>query len=556
MSFNSLSIKAKFRILFTAILVLLAIMSSYSIVQSHSISTQTDSVDKVLVPNLEQVGEITALFKDVRIATLKYIIATQDERKAVFNFYKSSVEQARAKIKELEKKVPNQEALFDRIEQSIQQFDTIYMQELYPIDAKDIEAMVKIQSNKLVPICTDFDKALTELEKLQEEYSHETMNEMKETVSPVKMSILAAIAIIASGLMMWNLSNYITTRLRKLGAVSKQMAAGDLTVEIEHEGNDEITVLADNIRSLTNCLKETVNNMVENSSTLSDSSIVLKNANITISQASDAVLSQVITVSTAAEEMVSVSGDIAQNCSLAATRSDETHAITQESMELVKHTVDSILQHSQKTQEDAEIIKKLGEQTQKIDGILATIQDIASQTNLLALNAAIEAARAGEHGRGFAVVADEVRALASRTSDSTKVISDMISGVQHDVQKASTSIHQTVNEMETIAHNAEQVQSTLENISAKIDEFNSQIRQIATATEEQTATSQEMSSNMQKINEFAQNMSEQAKGALSSAGGIEDLSLEIMDSTHKFKLNNNDTIGDAKDTVLFNTDKA
>ena len=522
--------------MFSAILILLALISGYSIMQSRSISNQTEKVSTVLVPALEKINAITSNFKDARIATLNAINSTEARRASLVEAYKHHVKTVQENISALKTLLPSQIENLAQIDNHLAEYSAIFLNEIITLPQDQKNKMIQLQQRKLVPIGNNVDKILSDLENKEEEVSNQMMAQMRKDVSPLKISVLAAIAILLTGYFIWTLSSYIERRLKTLGVASEKMASGDLTVEIENEGNDEITKLANNIKSLAQCLKETVSTMVDNSCTLSDSSVVLKNANVTISQASDTVLTQVISVSTAAEEMVSVSGDIAQNCNLAATRSDETHAITTESMDLVKNTVESILRHSQKTQEDAEIIKKLGEQTQKIDGILSTIQDIASQTNLLALNAAIEAARAGEHGRGFAVVADEVRALASRTSDSAKEISEMISGVQNDVQKASTSITQTVSEMETIARNSEQVQNTLENISNKIDEFNSQIRQIATATEEQTATSSEISANIQKISEFTQKMNDQAKGALSSAGGIEDISLEIMDSTRKFKL--------------------
>lgn len=533
---SRLSIATKFKVMFSAILILLALISGYSIMQSRSISNQTEKVSTVLVPALEKINAITSNFKDARIATLNAINSTEARRASLVEAYKHHVKTVQENISALKTLLPSQIENLAQIDNHLAEYSAIFLNEIITLPQDQKNKMIQLQQRKLVPIGNNVDKILFDLENKEEEASNQMMAQMRKDVSPLKISVLAAIAILLTGYFIWTLSSYIERRLKTLGVASEKMASGDLTVEIENEGNDEITKLANNIKSLAQCLKETVSTMVDNSCTLSDSSVVLKNANVTISQASDTVLTQVISVSTAAEEMVSVSGDIAQNCNLAATRSDETHAITTESMDLVKNTVESILRHSQKTQEDAEIIKKLGEQTQKIDGILSTIQDIASQTNLLALNAAIEAARAGEHGRGFAVVADEVRALASRTSDSAKEISEMISGVQNDVQKASTSITQTVSEMETIARNSEQVQNTLENISNKIDEFNSQIRQIATATEEQTATSSEMSANIQKISEFTQKMNDQAKGALSSAGGIEDISLEIMDSTRRFKL--------------------
>ena len=173
-------------------------------------------------------------------------------------------------------------------------------------------------------------------------------------------------------------------------------------------------------------------------------------------------------------------------------------------MDKVRATVARIKEQSVYTREDAEKVIKLAEQSQAIGSIVATIDDIAAQTNLLALNAAIEAARAGEAGRGFAVVADEVRALASRTSQSTKEISAMVATVKADSEAATESMHNSVAQMEEMADHASELEATLNSIVQSVSNVNGQIVQIADAANQQTTATAEISTNMQGITEMAQ----------------------------------------------------
>jgi methyl-accepting chemotaxis protein len=171
--------------------------------------------------------------------------------------------------------------------------------------------------------------------------------------------------------------------------------------------------------------------------------------------------------------------------------------------------------------ESAQTVDTLGMRSEQIGEIISTIEDIADQTNLLALNAAIEAARAGEQGRGFAVVADEVRALAERTTKATREISSMIKSIQQETRNADTSMEQGVREVEAGAREATRSGEALEDILKQIGDVTMQVNQIATAAEEQTVTTSEISGNIHQMTDVLQ---EAAHGVHKTAAATNELS--------------------------------
>ena len=187
--------------------------------------------------------------------------------------------------------------------------------------------------------------------------------------------------------------------------------------------------------------------------------------------------------------------------------SNQSQDIIREGVDQVEFVINDIRAQADKTKKDAELIAALLEQSNRIGTIVQTIEDIASQTNLLALNAAIEAARAGEAGKGFAVVADEVRALASRSSASTQEITKMVSQIQTDANNANDSMVQSSTEMENLAQKAAGVTAILNDIIDHVGNVNSQIGQIATAAQQQTTATAEISNNMQGVSNLTQESS-------------------------------------------------
>ena len=203
---------------------------------------------------------------------------------------------------------------------------------------------------------------------------------------------------------------------------------------------------------------------------------------------------------------------------------------------VVEKTVFVMGQIALKVQESARTVESLGERSDQIGTIIGTIEEIADQTNLLALNAAIEAARAGEQGRGFAVVADEVRALAERTTRATKEIGEMIKAIQKETHGAVAAMEQGVRQVESGTIEAAKSGQALQDILQQINHVAMQVNQIATAAEEQTATTSEISSNLTQITEVVQQTSqgahESAAAAAQLSGNADDLQRLVM----QFKL--------------------
>lgn len=318
--------------------------------------------------------------------------------------------------------------------------------------------------------------------------------------------------------------------------VANRLAQGDLTVEVEVAGKDETGQLLDAMSTMAGNLRKIIGQVADTSTQVASAANQLQSTAERIATGTEEVAAQAGTVATAGEEMSATSGDIARNCQFAAEGAQRAAQTTQSGFEVVKHTVEGIRFRGDKTRENAKKIELLGERSDQIGVIVATIEDIADQTNLLALNAAIEAARAGEQGRGFAVVADEVRALAERTTRATKEISEMIKAIQSETKQAIVSMEEGVKGTAQGAAEAAQLETSLSDILEQINSVAMQINQVATAAEEQTATTSEISSNMMQITEVVHQTSHGAHESANAAAQLSSNAEDLQMLVRQFKL--------------------
>lgn len=327
----------------------------------------------------------------------------------------------------------------------------------------------------------------------------------------ILIAVLTVISIIFAIIIASVLSNYIANSLSKLGKVLRAIESGDFTVEIPKGNKDEFgkanILLANTCNSLNNILSLTKQEFDK----LKKDMRSLQKSSKDISDHASDIQSQSVAVAAASDEMVSTTADIARNCDSAATSSNTCREISDGGLHKVQEAVGNIRHQSLLTKDNASKIESLARQSNEIGSIVSTIDDIAAQTNLLALNAAIEAARAGEAGRGFAVVADEVRALASRTTKSTQEISRMVKNIQDEAATATASITSSVESMDLVADDATHIEDILNDINAHVDEVNVKITQIATAAEEQTTATGEISQNMQSVTQASDDMNNNAQ---------------------------------------------
>jgi methyl-accepting chemotaxis protein len=310
---------------------------------------------------------------------------------------------------------------------------------------------------------------------------------------------LTAAAIILSLLIAISLTSYVHKSVFNSIRNLKAMSQGDFTQPIRITTNDEFGQSAKTLCETRDALGSSIA-MVRDNGELIDATLgKVREQMQKISEAVSQSESHSETVSAASDEMVSTTADIARNCESAAASAKTSTQTVESGIAAVKNTMETIQKQVSKTQEDAGLINELASRTEKIGSIIETIDEIAAQTNLLALNAAIEAARAGEAGKGFAVVADEVRALASRSSKSTQEITKMVEQVQSDAKNANASMGESVEAMNSLSKQASDVESVLNEIIGRVKEVNDKITQIATAAEQQTTATSEISTNMQQL---------------------------------------------------------
>jgi methyl-accepting chemotaxis protein len=338
--------------------------------------------------------------------------------------------------------------------------------------------------------------------------------------------------------------------IRNAGDVIAGISRGDLTKRISADGWATMGDTGKHFNEFVERLHGTIKRVDEGSVSVLHSANVLDNGAEQISKNIDHITTQVSSVATASEEMSKTSLEIAQNCVTAARSSERASELALDGEKVIREAIAAMGSISETVKESEQIIRGLGIRSEQIGQIVELINDIADQTNLLALNAAIEAARAGEHGRGFAVVADEVRKLAERTSRATNEIGETIQAMQSETKRAVSSMGEGVKEVERGAQETSKSGDALKEILAQINTVNNEINQIAVASEEQTATTDEIARNILEVSQVMQGTSENLRENAEAASKIVSLSETFQKIAKEFKL------ADDATSLAVNTDKA
>jgi methyl-accepting chemotaxis protein len=319
--------------------------------------------------------------------------------------------------------------------------------------------------------------------------------------------------------------------------VLKGLADRDLTRTVHRDSNDEIGTMAKALNLTIEALRDTMATISQSAEHLASASEEISAGAGQTSQSAKTQSDQSLQVATAMQEMAATVLEISQNSHRASTASRGAAEAARNGGKVVEETLSTMRGIADSTAKAASTMSELGKSSEQIGKIISVIDDIADQTNLLALNAAIEAARAGEQGRGFAVVADEVRKLAERTTNATKEITVMIQSIQSETRKAVSAMQQGTADVQVGLEKTSASGAALRQIILMAEEVGDMISTIATAATEQSAATEEINSGVSHISSSTQSASSASEETAKACSNLSTLASDLQKLVSQFKLN-------------------
>ncbi|RTZ14443.1 methyl-accepting chemotaxis protein [Vibrio aquaticus] len=363
----------------------------------------------------------------------------------------------------------------------------------------------------------------------------EVMRDSNNLMKFITVIVVVLGVIFGAGAML--LANLISKPLTLVSTGLKEISEGegDLTKELQVRSSDETGALAGYFNEFIKAIRQLVQQISSSGSSIADSASRASLVSEELNQVSERQNQAVEMVSTAFNEMVATANEVATLCTTAASAADSSQVLVSQGQTDIGDAVNSVNELAQLISASSETITELEHDSQSITVILETIRGIAEQTNLLALNAAIEAARAGEQGRGFAVVADEVRALAKRTQDSTEEINGLVQRLQNRTKEVSEQMTVSLRASEQTVEITDSVHSSFSGISQSVTSIHDMSTQIATAAEEQHLVAEEINRNIQQVHEDTMRVDEVANRAKQNSTDLASAADGLNDLVKKFK---------------------
>lgn len=541
MNLRNYSIAARLAGGFALIALLVVLLGTLAMREMGGMRDQANAVETVWVPNILSVSGFGQDILRIRNFTLQMLMEESPAaRQALEGRIVSLIEDMKRSEANYAGKLTTGEKqrTFEAYIAKREEFMVVQKQVAMLALEGQFDQGEKLVQTRLSLLGDSLVQNLLAIEKVLREGVAQAGDESQASYASAQLAVIIFIvfAAILTVVLALILTRSIVTPVRQAVEITEVVASGDLTHNFAVTGKDEPARLLRALSTMQNQLRETIQGIGNSSTQLASAAEELNAVTEDATRGLQRQNDEIQQAATAVNEMSTAVDEVASNAVSTSEQSKATSATAAEGQQQVARTVTSIDKLTATIESTSTEVQELADKAQNISRVLDVIRAIAEQTNLLALNAAIEAARAGEQGRGFAVVADEVRALAHRTQQSTKEIEDMIGTMQQGTEKSVEAMNISRTMANSTLEQANAAGEALKQITEAISQINERNMVIASAAEEQAQVSREVDRNLVNIRDLSTQSAAGAEQTSSSSRELSRLAVEMNELVNRFKV--------------------
>ena len=541
MSLRNMNIAPRAFLGFALIGTLMLILGAGALLQMGQIRSAAEDISTTSVPSIQNLDEFTQLALRLRVLSYRLLINREpDVQQKTMELLDLRNQEIRTAETEYEKYIssPQEQAVYDRYKQLRGQYGQLQDRMRNYSRNDQVDQLRELLNTELLENSEAINKELNNLMRINGQQITEANQRASDMYSAaiklvVFLLLLATALTIACALL---LTRSITQPIAQALEAAEAIAEGNLTRPIKVDGSDEAGRLLQAMAKMQGKLRDTLQRISGSATQLASAAEELNCVTDESAKGLTQQNNEIEQAATAVNEMTSAVEEVARNAVSTSEASKNATASAGDGRDLVLETVSAIERMSGDVQSTATLIGNLAAESRDIGKVLDVIRGLADQTNLLALNAAIEAARAGEAGRGFAVVADEVRALAHRTQQSTSEIERMIGSIQGGTEQAVDSMRNSTERAESTLNIAKGAGLALDTINTAIVEINERNLVIASAAEEQAQVAREVDRNLVNIRDLSVQSATGASQTSSASNELSRLAVDLNSMVSRFSL--------------------
>ena len=541
MSLRNMNIAPRALLGFALIGALMLALGLFALNQMSKIRQAGETIENSTVPSITNLDQLTQL--TLRLRTLSYRLLLNREADTLQATLKL-VDQRNQQIDDARRVYEplisgsQERAAYNQYVQLLSQYRQLENRMRLASQNNDLDSLRNLINRDMLDSSEQINSVMDQLISINTEQTREinrtAADQYSSAVALVIGLLLAATALTLVCALL--LTRSIVKPIDEALQAAERIAEGDLTRSIQAEGQDEAARLLKAMAKMQNKLRDTLQQISGSATQLASAAEELNSVTDESARGLQQQNNEIEQAATAVTEMTSAVEEVARNAVSTSEASKEATRSAGDGRDLVMETVSAIERMSTDVQGTAELIGNLAEESRDIGKVLDVIRGLADQTNLLALNAAIEAARAGEAGRGFAVVADEVRALAHRTQQSTSEIERMIGSIQGGTEQAVNSMRNSTERAESTLNIARGAGLALETITGAVAEINERNLVIASAAEEQAQVAREVDRNLVNINDLSVQSATGAHQTSAASAELSRLAVDLNSMVGRFSL--------------------